>query len=355
MSRTPRRVAVYALTAPGAEVGRRLTAGLDESTLHLPDRLVASTGEIPFQKLGPHLAVQFTVYEAHVIIAATGIVVRAIAPLLSNKKNDPAVVVVDQAGRFAISLLSGHLGGANDLAREIAAVLDGQAVITTATDIAGQPSLEVVAADLGLAVENLGALSRLSREVVEGGRIAVFDPDDWLWPALTAWPESFQKLNAPPGNDLAPRSVVVVDHQDVEYPESWLIVRPPRLALGVGCNRGTPADDILDFIEDVLGRSGLARGSVACLATVDRKGDEAGLIQAARRLGADLRLFTAAELDRVQVPHPSGAAQKHVGTKSVCEAAAMLAAGTDRLLTTKQKTRDVTVAVALMAPRAGSL
>ena len=126
----------------------------------------------------------FNQYSGHVLVCAAGMVIRCLAPLLVNKTQDPAVVVVDQQGRFAVSLLSGHLGGANDLARQVAQALEGQAVITTATDNLGLPSLELEAKRLGLAVENLGALAGVSGALVDGRKVPVRDHGGWLGPVI---------------------------------------------------------------------------------------------------------------------------------------------------------------------------
>ncbi|CAO0822153.1 cobalt-precorrin 5A hydrolase [Desulfarculales bacterium] len=154
-------LAVYAITPTGAEVARTLAPSLSGATLFLPRSLAyLPDGEELFDRLALALAANFLEYGGHVILAAAGIVVRALAPLLHHKAQDPAVVVVDQAGRYAVSLLSGHLGGSNALARRVAEILGGQAVITTATDTANLPSLEMLAGELGFRVENLMALAR---------------------------------------------------------------------------------------------------------------------------------------------------------------------------------------------------
>ena len=173
------QTAIYALTPQGARLGRILADKLS-GDLFLPARLAASHGAISFDRLLDVVAKNFSLFSAHVFIAATGITVRAIAPHLESKDRDPAVIVVDQEGRHAISLLSGHLGGANELARRIAGLTGGRAVITTATDIQGVLSLDLLAKEKGLAIANLDAVKFVNMALVSGEPIHVYDPEDRL-------------------------------------------------------------------------------------------------------------------------------------------------------------------------------
>lgn len=345
------RLAVYALTAPAADTARRLAAGLAGAQVFLPERLAAA-GEHGFTKLAQALAANWPNYQGHLVLAASGVVVRAIAPLLESKAKDPAVVVLDGAGRYAVSLLSGHLGGANDLARQAARVLGGAAVITTATDAAHLPSLEQLAAELGWRWDDLKPLAAVSRELVEGRQVPVYDPGGWLTPHLTPWPGAFsQRSDSPPTGHAGPGVWV---HWSQPAPGgSWLALRPPCLAMGLGMNRGTSAQELVDLVERVLSESGLSPLALATLASAEIKNDEAGLLELAEQMNLPLRFFTAEQLKKIKVPHPSAVVAKHLGTKSVCEAAAILAASKGPLLATKQKSKNATCAVALI-PAASS-
>ena len=346
---TVKTTAIYALTSSGANTARRVAGGLSRAEVFLPEDLAGpDSGERTFKKISEALARNFHQYDGHVVVAAAGIVVRSLVGLLEDKTKDPAVVVVDQEGRFAISLLSGHLGGANELARRTAAILGGQAVVTTATDSAGKPSLEVTATEQGLKVENIKALSRISRMILEGEKVPVYDPDNWLKPALAPWPESFIFLEERPGPKVG-GPLVWVGHEDLDHPDSWLICRPPVLAVGLGCNRGTPVEEIEELLRETFKRHGLAVGSIGLLASIEAKSDEIGILALAERLKVKIEFFRPEELAAMETPNPSEAVEKHMGVKSVCEAAAMLAARTTRLLAAKQKSRNVTIAAALIA------
>jgi cobalt-precorrin 5A hydrolase len=347
-------LAVYALTSTGAALAGKLVSALPGATLFLPQGLAAETTHArPFERLAPALAANFNRYGGHVVLAATGIVVRAIAPLLKHKAVDPAVVVVDQAGRFAISLLSGHLGGANALARRVAQVLGGQAVITTATDSAGLPSLEMLAAELSLGVENLPALAGVSMALLEGRQVTVHDPEGWLWPVLDSrWPGLFALVDESRAAGSGQQPLIWVGWRRIDSPAGlWLIIRPPALWLGLGCNRGTSVEEMESLLRRVMDDQGLAPACLAGLASVQAKSDEAGLLELAARLGLRSQFFSTGELATVEVPNPSPMVAKHMGVASVCEAAALLAAGSRRLLVSKQKSPNVTVALALASPR----
>ncbi len=337
-------VAIYALTAAGAESGRRLRPALgDGARLFLPERMARSgEGETAFVRLAPALAANWAGFDGHVLFAAAGIVVRALAGLLQDKASDPAVVVCDPEGRFAVSLLAAHLGGANDLARRVATALGGQAVITTATDNAGLPSLELVAAAAGLRVENLKALAGVSAALLDGRSVAIDDPEDWLASRLAKdWPGRFPAA----GPEAGP--AVGVDWRARPPRPGELLLRPPALWLGLGCNRGTAATEMDELLARVLAEAGLCPLALAGLASATAKSDEAGLLALARARGLETRFYDAQTLDAVAVPNPSDQPRRHLGTRSVAEAAALLAAGPGgRLVVEKRKTCNVTLAVA---------
>lgn len=335
--------AVYALTPQGARLARGLAQELG-ADLHL-SRKLAGPGEAGFDSLPGLVAESFHRYGAHVFVAACGIVVRAVASHLKGKAEDPAVVVLDQAGRHAVSLLSGHLGGANDLARRVAAFTGGEAVITTATDSAGLPSLDLLARDSNLAIENLDAVKAVNGALLAGRTVQVFDPESRLViPAGHCG--LFEWVGAP--HLLEPDAPgVAVSWREEPLPPGCLVLRPRVVVAGVGCRRGTPGGEIAAAVRAACASRGVAVKSLAALASIEAKRAEPGLAEAAGELGAELVFFPSARLAAVPVPNPSALALKHMGVESVCEAAAMLATGSDRLLLAKTKTKTTTVALAL--------
>jgi cobalt-precorrin 5A hydrolase len=284
---------------------------------------------------------------------STGIVVRLIAALIKHKTEDPAVVVVDDGGNHAISLLSGHLGGANELARQIAATIGARPVITTATDVNQVPAIDILAKENNLVIENPAAIKTVNMALLTGKKIRVYDPYHILKNTLTGSTNlTFDKLmkyfknNGQP-TDIENVAYVFIDDIRVDLPSAVLILRPASLMAGIGCNRNTEAAEMLGHLADVLAENNLARSSLKGLASIDLKADENGLIMAAENLKLPLIFFNKQELNRVKnIKTPSKVVQKHVGVKSVCEAAAILATRNGTLIVPKQSTQNVTVAIA---------
>jgi cobalt-precorrin 5A hydrolase len=342
-----RSIAIWALTPNAAQLAARLAAMLRESVVFLSRGLEVGLPVGHFERLAPAVEREFRRHRGHVFIMSTGIVVRMIAPWIRHKTEDPAVVVLDETARHAVSLLSGHLGGANALAREVAALLGATAVITTATDLNQVPAIDVIAAERGLSIENPAAIKAVSMTLLRGGPIGLHDPFGILGGALPAG----QVRPLSPGarrSRLEGRTPgIFVDDICVDLPAEILVLRPGSLAAGLGCNRGTAAEEMEALLAKALEGHGLAAASLSVLASVDLKADEAGLHDLARRLELPLRYFSRQALNGVgAVPTPSAAARKHIGVHSVCEAAALLATDKGTLVVTKQKTRNATVAIA---------
>ena len=339
-------IAVWALTGPGTELAGRIAAGLG-GTRFVPG--ASATGNAQgFDRLGPAVVEFFHRFDGHVFVMATGIVVRLIAPLLRHKTVDPAVVVVDEAGRWAVSLVSGHVGGANRLAEQVADRCGAQAVITTATDVRQVPAIDVIAIERGLVIENPVAIKAVSMALLAGRSIGFHDGGGWLAGMLAPQVCRPLRIHADSGQITADDGPgVFVDDRCLDLPAQILVLRPPSLVAGIGCNRGTGVDEIRALLTAVLNRHRLSARSLAAVATIDIKSDEPGLKAAAEVLGVPLRCYSATSLSRVcGVANASAVVHRHVGVGNVCEAAAILGAGQGALIIPKHKTANVTVAIA---------
>ncbi len=335
-------IAIYALTAQGLTLAKRLAADLG-GTIHALRRLAETNDSIkPFDSLSTLLTGTFKDYDGHVFVAAAGIVIRCIAPHLESKDTDPAVVCLDQEGRFAVSLLSGHLGGANELAVRCAKSVGGQPVVTTATDSAGVPSLDLLAAAKGVAIGNIKRVKIVNGALLDKRIVQVFDPDDHLGLAGDA---RFTPVGRRGDWQQGNPGVWVSWKEDCPDPEA-LKLHPRVLHLGMGCRRGIPADEILDHVHLVFSDRGLALKSIISLGSIEAKSDEAGLLEAARKLGVEPLFYSKETLGVVEVPTPSSRVQKRMGVPSVAEAAAILLSENGELIVLKQKTKTVTLAVA---------
>jgi cobalt-precorrin 5A hydrolase len=282
---------------------------------------------------------------------ATGVAVRLISRHIQDKRADPAVVVVDDQGQYAISLLSGHLGGSNVLAHRVAAILGAQPVVTTASDGAGTISIDLLGQRFGWTIDPESEVTQVSAAMVNGEPVAVLQEageKDW-WPGnkpllsnvnmVTTWEELLDYPSALVISDRLVRPPV--------GPTRRVLYRPKSLVVGIGCNRGTSADEIELVVFSALIDAGLAWTSVRDLATVEQKRDEAGLSECAARHRWRLVYFTPDELNSIDnLPNPSPVAERELGARGVCEPAALLAAGATTLLVEKRKRGNVTVAIA---------
>lgn len=348
-------VAILSLTRGGGELGARLQRLLQEEGVFARVDLYRREDCAPsFKETVVRL---WPRYRAFVFIMATGIVVRTIAPLLRDKREDPAVVVMDEAGRFVISLLSGHMGGANRLAETIARLAGATPVITTATDVLGLPAVEVLALDRGLKIENFAAVKRVNAALSNGERV-IFYTD---MPAKIL----FAGHSLPPGVEIRPekeyrpdrkegKATVVITHRLLPPAEEEpLVLRPPCLVAGVGCRRGTPAAEITAALVETMTANGLSPASLRKIASAELKTDERGLIEAALSLNVPLEFHSLEKIKELYRRRPdltvSPLVQERIGVGGVCEAASLLSSSPDApLLVPRTKKGRVTVAVALV-------
>lgn len=276
--------------------------------------------------------------EGLVFVGAAGIAVRAIAPCVCHKSLDPAVVVLDEGGRFVIPILSGHLGGANDLAREIAGLLDAQAVITTATDVNGVFSVDQWARRQNLAVCNPEKILAVSSALLAGKSVTVWS----RWPVAGQAPAGL----CPAGREEAE---VVVDWIRPGAEALWLC--PRTIRLGMGCRRGTAVETLERAALAALDGVGLPQQGVSRICTIDRKGDEPGLLALCRAWKIPLTTYSEEELAGVPGEFPASEFVRQItGVDNVCQRAA-LAEGGELLMEKRILADGVTAALAALPPR----
>ena len=326
-------IGLIAATAAGRRAAVDLAESLGDCVLY-EEGSVAASLERAWQECGQL-----------VCFLATGATVRLLAPLLEHKSDDPGVVCVDEGRRFAVALLSGHGGGANALAARVGAALGASPVVTTATDATGVPGLDT----LGWHAE--GDVAAVSRALLDGEPVRLLSTAVHPLPALPG------NVRADAPADAA--AIVVSDLLGAAGAAGAtgpvLTLRPRSLVVGVGASRGAPTGEVLELVRSALAEAGLSRHSVNCLATVDAKAEEPGLLEAARALGVELVAYPAEQLAGITVPNPSAAPLAAVGTPSVAEAAAL--AGGGELLVPKRRSAPegraamATVAIVRRAPR----
>lgn len=341
--------AYFYLTAEGKELATRL-ASSHPGVLY---------GKENFKE---NLRDAFLRYDYLVCIMATGIVVRILAPLIDKKTSDPGVVVLDQRGQHAISLLSGHLGGANDLARKLAAICGADPVITTATDVAGELSFDTFAKKYGLAIENIDRLKHISGALLDGRPVRVITHK--LYPELTKDPDKMKvyltnHTARDSGNfavcdfgDPALPAVVIdegltlsCDHADAPV----LYLRPRTICAGIGCKRNMDGEPIYDALMQVLKEEGLSPLSLKCISTIPLKAEEPGILETAKRLGIPLKIIPTEEIESLDIEAlgiaASGFVARQTGVLSVSTASSYLASGCGQILRDKVKFKGITIAL----------
>lgn len=315
-------LAIIALTIGGKKLAAQIGAKLQAVVLDPQGQGLAAT-----------MADAWPRYGGLILIMAAGIAVRTIAPLLASKRSDPGVVVLDEAGRFAVSLLSGHLGGGNHLAHLAAAATGGQAVITTASDTLGLTAIDLWARHNNLVIAQ-GSLTAASATLVNNGTITVFTDLQGTLPADFAPGAKIEEAELIISNRLPPKN------------RALAILCPKNLVMGVGCNRGTVMAEIEEAAMATCSQHRFCFQAVSQMASIDIKHDEPGLLQFASVHGLRQHWYNAEQLNSVPGITPSSAVLKATGALAVAEPAAMLAACTNTLLIRKTKWNNVTIALA---------
>ena len=342
-------IAIVAPTVAGCRLGILLAAGLQGAEVwtkarHESDRPNPANIQLYNGSLGEIVGQLWPQRRQLIFILAVGAVVRTIAPYLDDKATDPGIVAVDEAGKHAISLSGGHLGGGDRLAIEVAALLGIEPAITSATERQHLPAIDLLGKPYGWR-RGSGDWTAVAAAIARQDPIsAVQTCGESLWRGLLPNKHQFE-FEAPKdtqaqlwiSEQLPPQKQPIV---------SW---HPRVLWVGMGCERGTTRSCLEAALKQALAREGLAIEAIAGLASIELKQDEAGLLALAKAYDWPLRFFAAAELAACDVPTPSEVVRAEVGTPSVAEAAA-IAAANSQLLIPKQIYRDAggacTVAIA---------
>ena len=356
------RCALYAFTDKGLTRAREIAAGLGLPTVLHSTRPSNAEGivHIPAQDFDSRLAANWAQFDAHIFIGATGIPFRKVAPLLRGKSIDPAVLACPESGSHVIALTSGHFGGTNRLARRIARITGGQAVIGSPADVNGLPAFDEAAAQEHACILNPEAVRALNAALLDGSPIAfcgtraVFERHF----ASTGQVAFFENPQ-----DVTCGHAVLWDSENM-LPEEvlYLDVSSRAFVLGVGCRRGVKPQELRLVAERYLSEFGLNAENIAGIATCTVKEDEPAILGLGEAWQVPVAFHSAEELDAVPVSAPSEKVREKVGTASVCEAACLLSAGygsipQPTLYAPKSAFGDVTLALArlphLAVPKSG--
>ena len=270
---------------------------------------------------------KFSQYDGHIFIMASGIVIRKIAGLIGTKDKDPAVLLIDEGKHFVISLLSGHLGGANELTHSLANILKLIPVITTSSDVTGKIAVDTISQKLNAELEDLKSAKDITSLIVNGQKVNILLPKN----------VKVSDTNSADG------FILVSNKKNIKYTRIY----PKNLILGIGCKKDTKAEDILSVIENCLDKNNLDIKSVKKIATVDVKENEQGLINAAKFLNLDLEIVSRDKIKKIQNQFEgSDFVEKTIGVRAVSEPVALLSSvGNGKFLVMKEKYNGITISI----------
>ncbi|MBN6187333.1 cobalamin biosynthesis protein [Aneurinibacillus sp. BA2021] len=358
------RYAIVAITRHGVEMARSLGKKFPDADVYYMSKFARGDEEThgiqlftgTVRLLFPAL---FPAYDGLILFISLGAVVRMIAPVLRDKKTDPGVVVVDDKGRHAISVLSGHLGGANELTHEVAALIGARPVITTASDVQKTIPVDLFGRRFGWTWDPMSEkkLTPVSASVVNEEHVAIIQESgekDW-WMHDTPMPPSLRQYGSIAEALAArPDAALLVSHRQLNPEElpiltNGVLYRPKVIVLGMGCNRGTSAEEIEQVISTVLEELRFSIQSVKALCTIDLKKDERGLLAVCEKYGWEFVCYTPEELNEMSIEEPSDTVYKFTGAYGVSEPACKRYSGLDTLVLTKRKSGNVTISVGVLA------
>lgn len=351
------KVALISFTREGAFLCRSIAAGLSSAghgcSAYGKELFAEEAGIMPLRdSLDKWAANAFTHSDALVFVGASGIAVRAIAPYVKDKTIDPAVAVVDEKGKYAISLLSGHLGGANDLARSIAGIIGAEPVITTATDVNGQFAVDEWAKKNHLRIGDRQLAKEISAAILNGETVGVSSD----FPIEGSLPEQLcnteeQTASAAgraPDRDIHPKIGFRISIYEEDGPfEKTLHLIPRTVTVGIGCRKGASMEAVEELLEQVLKEQRISVKAIEKICSIDIKKEEAALKQLADKLGVPLQFFSAAELEQLEGGFSASTFVNQItGVDNVCERAAVLGSRGE-LIVRKQALNGVTAAMAV--------
>lgn len=339
------KTAILLISSTGLPTAKTIQKefGYDIFSLHEEE------GSIHVESLDAFLHASFHSYEALIFIGAMGICVRSIAPYIGSKYTDPAVLCVDSTGKTVISVLSGHVGGANELARKVASAIGALPVITTQSDCMGMWTLDTLARQFDWSVRPQRMneqITLFTSEKPTALLLSVKDKGtDWLERNLPSHVKVFYNEEDINQDDFELFIVVSpILPQAIRLPYVWYI--PQCVHLGIGlAHQAQPVDRIRQEMEETLVSNGIALEAIMGLATIHEKQDEPFVKRMAEQY--PVQFYSSDELSGIEVPNPSKTVEKYMKTSSVCEAAALLSSGNNELLLPKTKGADWTMAVAL--------
>ena len=338
--------AIITLTKGGMELGLKLLEEYNDSVLFINERFDVKGDRVKKIENGiKHLTKEiFNEYNCLIFIMAPGIVVRSIAPLLESKAKDPAIIVLDEKGQNVISLLSGHLGRANEITLDIAKRLKSNPVITTASDVKDSMAVDTLAMKLNLTIEELEKATKVTAHIVNGEKVGIICRDK----LNIKLPDNIINIEKNEKLDGLKGLINITNEKEItDFGIDNVVLRPRNLIIGIGCRKGKPKEEIINAIKTSLDEINKSELSIKHLATIDVKKDEIGIIEAANYYDVPLRIVERANVKDVEKDfETSDFVKKTIGVGAVAEPVAFLTSNKGNVILGKTRYNGITIAIA---------
>ncbi|WP_046179762.1 cobalt-precorrin 5A hydrolase [Domibacillus tundrae] len=354
------KIAIVSITKHGTETARKLAEDMQANLYYMSKfrhgdeeekGITLFDGSVRLQ-----LPMMFERYDGIVLIISLGAVVRMIAPILKDKKTDPAVVVLDDRAEHAISVLSGHIGGANELTHKVARLTGARPVITTASDVQKTIPVDMFGREFGWTFEYDQYLTQAAAAVVNEEPVLVVQESgetSW-WKHARPMPQHIRTVTSvEEAAQTAHHAALVVTHRllsekdlaSLQYP---VVYRPKSIVIGIGCNRGTDEREIEAVVDETLHELSFSKRCIRTVASINLKKDEEGILSLAEKNNWPFTTFSPDELNKAPMSEKSETVFKFTGAYGVSEPAAYLASGGGRIVLPKKKSGNVTISIAVM-------
>ena len=344
------KISILAITKNGVSIGEKLKNLFPDWNVFAPSKISNQNNEIIWysEPTSEKIVELFKNNNALICIFSLGAVIRLIAPYLKDKKADPAVIVIDDKTNFVISVLSGHIGGANELTEEIAGKLGALSVITTAADVNKTISVDLVGREFDWKIEDDSTVTKISAHMVNEEPIGIFQEagqKNWYkkLPKNVLIYDNFEELKK--SNSKA--HLIISDKTiDKEISKESVIYRPPSLVIGIGLHWDTTKETIREGIEHCLEKFKLSPKSIAKLVSIKKPQDVQGLIDLGEEMKIDVEYVNREDLAEISAPNPSETVKAFEGTASVSEAAAIKVSGGELIVEKQKFPPNLTIAIA---------
>jgi len=344
------KISVLAITKNGVDIGLRLKEHFSNWEIYAPSKFLNDNKGIVWysESTSEKLVELFKNNNALICLFSLGAVIRLIAPHLKDKKTDPAVIVIDDKTSFVISVLSGHLGGANELTQIIAQKLDAIPVITTAADVNKTIAVDLVGRELGWKIDDDSTVTKISAHMVNDENIGIYQEVgkiNW-WKELPKNVKIYHSLEEMKNSDAKGYLIISDRILEGDFLKNSVVYRPPSLVVGIGLHWDTSKEIIKEGLDFCLQKFKLSEKSIAKLVSVKKPEDVKGLVDIGKEMGITVEYVNREDLAEISAPNPSDTVKAFEGTSSVSEAAAIKVSG-GKLIVEKQKfPPNLTIAIA---------